>query len=127
RRLQLDEQQHAAELAAGAEATIQEEARELADALEKLGVVHAAPLAPPVDDVPPRLVVAGVRAAYGDVDVLHGVDLELGPGRILALLGANGGGKSTLCNVIAGGLVPKAGVVLLDGEDITSMPAHRRV
>ncbi|GIH98805.1 ABC transporter permease subunit [Planobispora takensis] len=67
-----------------------------------------------------------VVAGYGDVTVLRGVDLSVRPGEVVALLGANGAGKSTTCAVAAGDLPVTAGRVLLDGVDVTSWPAHRR-
>ncbi|MFD0659177.1 ABC transporter ATP-binding protein [Thermocatellispora tengchongensis] len=68
----------------------------------------------------------GVVAGYGDVTVLRGVDLAVRPGEIVALLGANGAGKSTTCAVAAGDLPVRAGRVLLGGQDVTRWPAHRR-
>lgn len=67
-----------------------------------------------------------IVAGYADTTVLRGVDLSLRPGEVVALLGANGAGKSTTCAVAAGDLGVTAGRVLLDGVDITSWPAHRR-
>ncbi|GAA3444979.1 ABC transporter permease subunit [Planomonospora venezuelensis] len=67
-----------------------------------------------------------VVAGYGDVTVLRGVDLTVRPGEVVALLGANGAGKSTTCAVAAGDLPVAAGRVLLDGVDVTAWPAHRR-
>ncbi len=75
---------------------------------------------------PPALELAGVAAGYGEVEVLHGVDLAVPRGRVVALLGANGAGKSTLCAVAAGLLEPTRGRVLRDGEDVTGRPAHWR-
>jgi branched-chain amino acid transport system ATP-binding protein len=61
------------------------------------------------------------------VPILHGVDLDLSAGEILAILGPNGAGKSTLIRTIAG-LVPRfAGTVALAGEDVSAAPAHRLV
>jgi branched-chain amino acid transport system ATP-binding protein len=54
------------------------------------------------------LEVRGLRAAYGPIEVLHGIDLTLGTGEVLAVLGANGAGKTTLLSAIAG-LLPLAG------------------
>ncbi|MET9144736.1 ABC transporter transmembrane domain-containing protein [Streptomyces sp. NPDC004042] len=62
------------------------------------------------------IVVRGVRHRYGDgPDVLHGIDLDLRPGRRLAVVGATGSGKSTLAALIAGTRPPSAGSVTLDG------------
>ncbi|NUW36768.1 ATP-binding cassette domain-containing protein [Nonomuraea sp. SMC257] len=67
-----------------------------------------------------------VVAGYADCTVLRGVELSVRPGEVVALLGANGAGKSTACAVAAGDLPVAAGRVLLDGQDVTAWPAHRR-
>ena len=64
------------------------------------------------------LTVAGVSAGYGRVPVLHDVALSVGPGEVVALLGANGAGKTTLLRVIAGELRPSAGSVDFGGEEL---------
>ena len=70
------------------------------------------------------LTVEGLRAGYGAVEVLRGVDLRIAPGELVALLGSNGAGKTTLNSVISG-LVPTwAGRVMFDGQDLTG--AHYR-
>ncbi|MGI5283138.1 ABC transporter permease subunit [Nonomuraea polychroma] len=74
----------------------------------------------------PLVVLEGVVAGYADSIVLHGVDLAVHPGEVVALLGANGAGKSTTCAAAAGDLPIIAGRILLDGVDVTSWPAHRR-
>jgi branched-chain amino acid transport system ATP-binding protein len=67
----------------------------------------------------PLLVVDGVRAGYGaDGDVLHGVDLTVHDGGVVALLGPNGAGKSTLLRTIAGFVRPRAGSLRLSGLPI---------
>lgn len=68
----------------------------------------------------------GIVAGYADCTVLRGVDIELNRGEVMALLGANGAGKSTTCAVAAGDLTLTAGRVLLDGHDITHWKAHER-
>jgi branched-chain amino acid transport system ATP-binding protein len=60
------------------------------------------------------LRIEGVHAAYGRIEVLHGVDLEIPPGGVFALLGPNGAGKSTLLKVVNGRLRPTAGTVAVD-------------
>jgi ABC-type Mn2+/Zn2+ transport system ATPase subunit len=62
------------------------------------------------------LEVRGVRAGYGGGPVLEGVDFELGPGERIAVLGPNGGGKSTLFRVVLGELAPLAGTVTRRGR-----------
>ena len=72
-----------------------------------------------------RLTVEGLHAGYGPVRVLHGLDLELGEGECVALLGTNGNGKSTLLKCIAGLVRPAAGGITLtvDGQthDLTRL------
>ena len=64
------------------------------------------------------LEIAGVHAGYGAVEILRGVDLSVGAGEIVALLGSNGVGKSTLNNNISGIYRPFAGSIRFKGEDI---------
>jgi branched-chain amino acid transport system ATP-binding protein len=70
------------------------------------------------------LEIRDLDAAYGDLRVLAGVTLTVGPGEIVALLGPNGAGKSTLLNSIAGLLRPRAGAVRFEGEDLGGVRAH---
>jgi len=70
------------------------------------------------------LEIRDLDAAYGDVRVLSGVGLTVGPGEIVALLGPNGAGKSTLLTAIAGLLRPRAGAIRWHGEDLTTLRAH---
>jgi branched-chain amino acid transport system ATP-binding protein len=67
------------------------------------------------------LELSNVRAGYGTIDVLHGVDLAVEPGEVHALLGPNGAGKSTLLGVASGQIVPSAGRLLLNGRDVTGV------
>ena len=70
------------------------------------------------------LTIEGLRAGYGAVEVLRGVDLHMAPGELVALLGSNGAGKTTLNSVVSG-LVPTwAGRVVFDGQELTG--AHYR-
>ena len=62
------------------------------------------------------LAVENLRAAYGEIEVLHGVSLKVEKGEIVALLGANGAGKSTTIKAIMGLVKPSAGRILLDGH-----------
>jgi branched-chain amino acid transport system ATP-binding protein len=72
----------------------------------------------------PLLEVRGLRAGYGAVEVLRGIDLTVGEGEAVALLGSNGAGKSTLNNVMCGLFPAWSGSVLFDGADLTR--AHYR-
>jgi thiamine transport system ATP-binding protein len=74
----------------------------------------------------PVLSVEDVRVRFDDRWVLDGADLTVGSGEIVGLLGPSGSGKSTLLRVVAGLLPPDGGRVRWDGEDITTVPTHRR-
>jgi iron complex transport system ATP-binding protein len=67
------------------------------------------------------LVTRGLEAGYGARAVLHGIDLELSPGRLVALVGPNGSGKSTLLRALSGLIRPTAGAVTLDGVDVATL------
>jgi branched-subunit amino acid ABC-type transport system permease component/ABC-type branched-subunit amino acid transport system ATPase component len=77
-------------------------------------------------DEAPILELRQIRAGYGEVEVLHGVDLVVPRGQVVAVLGANGAGKSTLCGVAAGAVAATSGSVSLDGRDVTAEPPHLR-
>ena len=68
----------------------------------------------------------GIVVGYGNTQVLKGISLSLMEGQALAVLGANGAGKSTLMATLAGLLRPWEGRIVLDGEDITDVPAEER-
>ncbi len=72
---------------------------------------------------PLALELRGVRAAYGRIEVLRGVDLEVPEGNVVALLGPNGAGKTTTLRVISGRLPPSTGTVLLAGRRVNGAPA----
>jgi branched-chain amino acid transport system ATP-binding protein len=77
------------------------------------------------------LALDAVDALYGDSHVLHGVSFALQAGRVLALLGRNGAGKTTCMNTIIGFLQPRAGAIRLFGEEVGDLPtetiAHKGV
>jgi branched-chain amino acid transport system ATP-binding protein len=73
------------------------------------------------------LEVRDLHVGYGQLRVLHGVSLTVPRGKIIAVVGANAAGKSTLVNAISGLITPTSGTVLLEGTDITRLPAHARV
>jgi ABC-type branched-subunit amino acid transport system ATPase component/branched-subunit amino acid ABC-type transport system permease component len=86
------------------------------------------PAATPEGDAtgPPILTLDRIRAGYGEIEVLHGVDLAIERGSVTALLGANGAGKSTLCLVLSGALAPTAGRIRLEGDDVTALAEAQR-
>lgn len=73
------------------------------------------------------LEAKSLTVRYGAVTALSDVSLRVGKGEIIALVGSNGVGKTTLLRTLAGILPPKSGSVLLDGEDLTRMRAHQRI
>ncbi len=72
----------------------------------------------------PLLSVRGVKAYYGNIAALKGVDVEVGDGEIIALIGANGAGKSTLMMTIFGNPRAREGSITFAGQDITRLPTH---
>jgi branched-chain amino acid transport system ATP-binding protein len=74
-----------------------------------------------------RLELRGITAGYGDTVVLRDVDLVVPSGTAVALLGPNGAGKTTLLSVTSGMVRPRAGKVLLDGDDVTLLSPDERV
>lgn len=70
------------------------------------------------------LRVEALDLFYGEAQVLAGVDLEVGAGELVALIGANGAGKSSLIRAIAGMEVPRRGSVSFRGRDVTGAPTH---
>jgi branched-chain amino acid transport system ATP-binding protein len=70
------------------------------------------------------LELEGISASYGRIEALKGVDLKVGRGQIVTLLGANGAGKTTTLKVISGLVRARAGRVRFEGRDITQMDAH---
>lgn len=73
-----------------------------------------------------RLDVEGVSMRFGGVTALADVSLTVPPGAVTAVIGPNGAGKTTLVNCITGRYLPQRGRVLLDGRDVTRLPAHQR-
>jgi branched-chain amino acid transport system ATP-binding protein len=75
----------------------------------------------------PLLQVEGLKVAYGAIQALRGVALSVGKGEVVALIGANGAGKTSTLRAVSGMLKPVAGKIVLGGEDITGKKAHQLV
>jgi branched-chain amino acid transport system ATP-binding protein len=73
----------------------------------------------------PALELSGIRAGYGTIEAIHGVDLAVAAGSVMALLGPNGAGKSTLLKVASGRLRPTKGTVRFNGQDVTKRSSDR--
>jgi urea transport system ATP-binding protein len=71
--------------------------------------------------------VHNLSAAYGQSEVLHNVDFSVAPGEIVAVVGRNGMGKSTLMKSLIGVLPTRSGQVMIDGTDVSHLPSHSRV
>ena len=74
----------------------------------------------------PLLEVHGLRAGYGGTPILQGIEFKVNRGEIVAIIGRNGVGKTTLMKCLIGLLAAKEGKILYDGEDISEQPAHLR-
>jgi branched-chain amino acid transport system ATP-binding protein len=72
----------------------------------------------------PLLSVRGVKAFYGNIMALKGVDIDVNEGEIVTLIGANGAGKSTLMMTTCGNPRAREGSIVFEGRDITRMPTH---
>jgi branched-chain amino acid transport system ATP-binding protein len=73
------------------------------------------------------LSIRGLEISYGLVKVIHGISLEVAKGEVVALIGANGAGKTTILRAISGLLTPTNGSILFDGQDIAAMKPHKIV
>jgi branched-chain amino acid transport system ATP-binding protein len=81
----------------------------------------------PISEIISMLEIENLTAGYGGVPVLRDINVKLGAGEIVGLLGANNAGKTTLINSLSGTVRPISGRILFQGEDITAMPPRRRV
>ena len=75
---------------------------------------------PEMIQTPPAIRVQGIEKSYQDLHVLRGVDFEVAPGSIFALLGSNGAGKTTIVRILSTLLRPDAGTASVDGADVTT-------
>jgi branched-chain amino acid transport system ATP-binding protein len=90
----------------------------------------AAGVTPPEADLPQRRVLLraeGLNKRFGGVHAVRDISLAISEGAVFAVIGPNGAGKSTLLNLLSGIYRPDAGSMVLDGIDLTALPAHRRV
>jgi branched-chain amino acid transport system ATP-binding protein len=72
------------------------------------------------------LEVEGLEAGYGEVQVLWGISLKAGRGKLTAIVGANGAGKTTTLRAVAGAIAPWKGRVTFEGEDVTRVSTHTK-
>jgi len=84
-----------------------------------------APAAAPAGQ--PVLAVRDLVVHYGVIRALSGISLEVGSGQVVALIGANGAGKSTTLRAVSGMVRPTSGAVVLGGDDVTGAPSHALV
>lgn len=73
------------------------------------------------------LAVQELHVNYGQSEVLHGIDMTVQPGEILAVVGRNGMGKSTLMKSLIGVMPIRSGSVMVDGTEVGNLPSHTRV
>lgn len=73
------------------------------------------------------LEIKNLEVYYGMIQAIKGVSFEVNEGEVIALIGANGAGKTTILHTITGLLAPKKGSVMFEGKDITKIPAHKIV
>ncbi len=78
-----------------------------------------------MNDQAATLAVSGLTSGYGEAIVVRGISLTVAPGEIVALLGKNGMGKSTLLKTVMGYLPAREGQIALDGRDVTRSAPHR--
>jgi branched-chain amino acid transport system ATP-binding protein len=77
--------------------------------------------------VAPLIETCGLTLYFGGLRAVDRIDFILQPGEIHALIGPNGAGKTTFVSLLSGRRQPQSGTILLEGEDITHLPAHARV
>lgn len=73
------------------------------------------------------LEIKDIKVYYGMIQAIKGISFEVNEGEVIALIGANGAGKTTILHTITGLLSPKSGSVFFEGKDITKVPAHKIV
>ena len=79
------------------------------------------------DETDALLALSGLEVAYSAVQVVWGIDMQVGRRQVVTIIGPNGAGKTTTLKSIAALVAPKKGRIVFDGRDITNEPAHERV
>jgi branched-chain amino acid transport system ATP-binding protein len=111
-------------IAAGAPAEVQNDPAVL-KAYLGAGEFTPTPRRAPLSAGRELLAARELHAGYDDVEVLRGIDVNVGAGELVAVLGANGAGKTTMMRALSGLLRPRGGAIKLEDGDILGMPAHR--
>ena len=73
------------------------------------------------------LEVKNIKVYYGNINAIKDISFEVNEGEIVTLIGANGAGKSSILNTVAGLIKPKSGDIIFDGQGIIGIPAHKIV
>ncbi len=73
------------------------------------------------------LKVTGLKVHYGVIEAIKGIDFEVNQGEVIALIGANGAGKTTILHTVTGLIQQTAGTIEFEGQDISKVPAHKIV
>ncbi len=73
------------------------------------------------------LEIKNLHVHYGVIEAIKGIDFEVNKGEVIALIGANGAGKTTILHTISGLITPSEGSVIFEGRDITKIPGHKIV
>ena len=92
-----------------------------------MSAIHKVASAFPSMNAAPLLEVKELKARYGPIEALHGLDFSVGRGQLVALVGANGAGKTTLLRVLSGVHRSATGTIRFDGLDISRLASHKRV
>ena len=71
------------------------------------------------------LTIKNLQAAYGKVQVLHGISIDVPKGKVVTLIGSNGAGKTTTMRAVSGMIEPTGGEITLNGKNITGLPSHK--
>ena len=73
------------------------------------------------------LKVENLAVNYGVINAIKGVSFEVNQGEVIALIGSNGAGKTTILHTVTGLISPKAGSIVFEGKELTKIPAHKIV